>query len=98
MSGIWVVIEERDGRVSRGSWEAVAAGQKLAALTGQPVNAAGLGAQTEALAAEVAAKALATVVRIEHPLLAAYTADGFTLALQQLIEKESPAYVVFQHT
>jgi len=36
MSGIWVVIEERDARVSRGSWEAVAAGQKLAALTGQP--------------------------------------------------------------
>jgi electron transfer flavoprotein alpha subunit len=98
MSGILVVIEERDGRVSRGSWEAIAAGQKLAALTGQPVNAVVLGAQTEALAAEVAAKALATVVRIEHPLLAAYTADGFTLALQQLIEKESPAYVVFQHT
>ena len=27
MSGIWVVVEERDGRVSRISWEAVAAGQ-----------------------------------------------------------------------
>jgi electron transfer flavoprotein alpha subunit len=50
------------------------------------------------LAAEVAAKALAIVVCIEHPLLAAYTADGFTLALQQFIEKESPAYGVFPHT
>jgi electron transfer flavoprotein alpha subunit len=98
MSGIWVVIEERDRRVSRGSWEAVAAGQKLAALTGQAVNAVVIGAKTEALAAEVAAKALGKVVRIEHPLLAAYTADGFTLALQQLIEKESPTHVVFPHT
>jgi electron transfer flavoprotein alpha subunit len=98
MSGIWVVIEEKDGRVSRGSWEAVAAGQKLAAMTGQSVNAIVLGAQTESLAAEVASKALAKVVRIEHPLLAAYTADGFTLALQQLIEKESPAHVAFPHT
>ena len=98
MSGILVVIEERDGRVSRGSWEAVAAGQKLAALTGQPVNAVVIGARTEPLAAEVAAKALAIVVCIEHPLLAAYTADGFTLALQQFIEKESPAYGVFPHT
>jgi electron transfer flavoprotein alpha subunit len=98
MSGIWVVIEERDARVSRGSWEAVAAGQKLAALTGQTVNAVVLGAKTESLAAEVAAKALGKAVRIEHPLLAAYTTDGFTLALQQFIEKESPAQVVFPHT
>jgi electron transfer flavoprotein alpha subunit len=98
MSGILVVIEERDGRVSRGSWEAVAAGQKLAALTGLPVNAVVLGAQTEALAAEVAAKALGKVVRIEHPLLAAYTADGFTIALQQFFAAEKPDYVVFPHT
>ena len=35
MSGIWVVVEERDGRLTRISWEAIAAGQKLAALTGQ---------------------------------------------------------------
>jgi electron transfer flavoprotein alpha subunit len=98
MSGIWVVIEEKDGRVSRISFEAIAAGQKLAALAGQAVNAVVLGAKTESLAAEVAAKALGKVVRIEHALLAAYTADGFTLALQQLIEKESPNYVVFPHT
>ena len=98
MSGIWVVVEERDGRVSRNSWEAVAAGQKLAALTGQAANAVVIGAQTEPLAAEVAAKALAKVVRIEHSLLAAYTADGFTLALQQFIEAERPDYVVFPAT
>ena len=56
MSGIWVVIEERDGRVSRGSLEALAAGQKLAALVGQPANAAVIGAHTESLATEVATK------------------------------------------
>jgi electron transfer flavoprotein alpha subunit len=98
MSGIWVVIEERDGHVSRASWEAIAAGQKLAALTGLAVNAAVLGAQTESLAAEVAAKALGKVVRIEHPLLAAYTADGFTLALQQFFAAEKPDYAAFPHT
>jgi len=98
MSGIYVVIEERDGHVSRASWESVAAGQKLAALTGQAVNAVVLGAQTESLSAEVAAKALGNVVRIEHPLLAAYTADGFTLALQQFFATEKPDYVVFPHT
>ena len=90
MSGIWVVVEERDGRVSRISWEAVSAGQKLAALTGLAATAVVIGAQTVALATEVAAKALGKAVRIVHPLLAAYTADGFTLALQQFIESEKP--------
>ncbi len=41
MSGIWVVLEERDGRVSRASWEALAAGQKLAQITGKTLNAVG---------------------------------------------------------
>jgi len=98
MSGIWVVVEERDGRVSRISWEAVAAGLRLGALTGLSVNAAVPGAQTETLAGEVAARALGKVVRVEHPLLAVYTADGFTLALQQFIEAEKPDYVVFPHS
>ena len=61
MSGILVVLEERDGRVSRASWEALAAGQYLAAKTNEPVSVAVLGANTEATAAEAAAKAVAKV-------------------------------------
>ena len=73
-------------------------GQDVYKRQGLVVNAVVIGAQTEALAAEVAAKALAKVVRLEHALLAAYTADGFTLALQQFIEAEKPDYVIFPHT
>ena len=36
---VLAVEQQHDARVSRGSWEAVAAGQKLAALTGLPVSA-----------------------------------------------------------
>jgi len=98
MSGVWVVLEERDGRVSRASWEALAAGQALGKKTGQAVNAVVLGAQAEAQAAEVAAKATGKVVRVEHALLSPYTPDGFTLALEQLFRAEKPDYVVFPHT
>jgi electron transfer flavoprotein alpha subunit len=93
---IFLVLEERSGRISRASWEAAAAANQLAA--GQPVTAVVLGAQTEALAAEAAQKIFAKVIRVEHPLLAPYTADGFTAALHQLIQKESAAYIVFPHT
>jgi electron transfer flavoprotein alpha subunit len=89
-------LEERGGHISRASWEALAAALKLGPA--QSVTAVVIGAQTEALAAEAAAKGVGKVVRVEHPLLAWYTADGFVLALHQLLQKESPAHVVFPHT
>jgi electron transfer flavoprotein alpha subunit len=98
MSGILVVLEERDGRVSRASWEALAAGRHLAGNSNQSVSAVVLGANTEATAAEAAAKSVARVIRIAHPLLERYTPDAYTAALQQLIQSESPAHVVFPHT
>ncbi len=96
MSGVLVVLEDRGGRISRASWEALAAGLRLGPA--QSVTAVVMGAQTEALAAEAAAKAVGKVLRVEHPLLAPYTPDGYTLALEQLIRAEAPAFVVFPHT
>jgi len=99
MSGILVVFETRAGRISRISWEALAAAQRLAAAQNLTVTAAIVGADTESLAAEIASKGVpVVVVRVDHPLLAQYTPDAFTLALQQLIQSEAPAYVVFPHT
>jgi electron transfer flavoprotein alpha subunit len=98
MSGVLVVIEQRENRISRISWEALAAGQRLAALAGAPLTAVLLGQDASTLAVEVAAHPVAKVVRLEHALLAQYTPDAFTLALEQLIEKEGPAQVVLPHT
>ncbi len=98
MSCVLVVVEQRAGRISRISWEAVAAGQRLGSQLGLPVSAAIVGVQTESLAAEIATRPIDKVVRVEHPLLAHYSADGFTLALQQLVQNESPTQVVFPHT
>ena len=103
MSGILVVIEQKENRIARISWEALAAAQKLAALesnaqTSSQVTAVVLGADTAAIAAEVAAHPVAKVIRVDHALLADYTPDAFTLALQQLIQKENPTQVVLPHT
>ena len=104
MSGIMVILEQRadpaqrEGRIARISWEALAAGQRLAAQLNLPISAVILGSETESLAAEIATRPVAKVLRVEHPLLAQYTPDGFTLALQQLIQTESPAQVVLPHT
>jgi electron transfer flavoprotein alpha subunit len=96
MSGVLVVLEERGGRIGRPGWEAAAAARQLAGT--DAITAVVAGAQTEALAAEAASGPFAKVFRVEHPLLAQYTADGFKLALEQLIRAESPEFVVFPHT
>jgi electron transfer flavoprotein alpha subunit len=98
MSGVLVIVEQRAGRIARISSEAVVAGLHLGTQLDMPVSAAIVGAETKSLASEIAARALAKVSRIEHPLLAHYTADGFVIALQQLIQAEQPDYVVFPHT
>ena len=93
---VLLVLEESSGKIKRASWEALAAALRLGPA--ESITAVVIGAQTEALAAEAAAKPVGKVVRVEHPLLADYTADGFCAALQQLIQNESPTQVVFPHT
>lgn len=98
MSGVWVILEERDGQVSRISWEALAAGQMLAELTDKPLNAAVIGHNTDAIAKEAASKAVAKVARIDNGLLIHYTSDAYTIALHEFCKSEQPDFVVFPHT
>jgi electron transfer flavoprotein alpha subunit len=93
---VLLVLEESCGKIKRASWEALAAANRLAPA--QEITAVVIGAETEALAAEAAAKPVGKVVRVEHPLLNTYTADGFSLALHQLLQNQSPTQVVFPHT
>jgi electron transfer flavoprotein alpha subunit len=91
---ILVIAEQRDGQISRTSWEPIVAAQK----TGQPVKVAVAGGDTSAAAAELAGAAVTEVIRLEAPGLEAYTADGFTAATAALIAAEAPAYVFIAHT
>jgi len=94
---VLLVLEDSNGKIKRASWEALAAALRLGPA--ESITAVVIGAQTEELAAEAATKPVGKVVRVEHPLLARYTADGFCVALHQLIQNESPTQVVvFSHT
>jgi electron transfer flavoprotein alpha subunit len=93
MSGVLVVMEQRAGVWHRMSWETLAAAQQLAAQTGQTVSAAVVGQ-----AGELVGKKLDRIYTVQHQLLATYTADGFTAALEQLIRKVTPSIMLFPHT
>jgi electron transfer flavoprotein alpha subunit len=98
MSGVLVVTERSGGVWHRMSWETLAAGQQLAAQIGQTVSAAVVGQGIGPLAGELVGKRLDRIYTVEHELLANYTADGFTAALEQLIRKVNPSIVLFPHT
>ena len=98
MSGVLVVLEHRNGAWARMSWEAIAAGQQLAQICGGNVYTAALGGELGPLTPEAASHGGAKLHALEHALLAQYTPDGYTLALEELIRKHQPAWVVFPHT
>jgi electron transfer flavoprotein alpha subunit len=89
-----VVAEQRDGRVNRATWEALAGAQQL----GGPLAVVVLGASIDAVAGELAAAAVEHVIIVDSPALAEYTADGYVTALAALIAKESPSHVFLAHT
>jgi electron transfer flavoprotein alpha subunit len=106
---IWVVPQLRDGRVTRVSWEALAAAGRLAAaLAGSapsvrpvravPINAVLLGSGVDAAARELARRGLAAVLVADHPALAAYTPGAWIGVLAPAIGAERPDYVLFPHT
>lgn len=98
MSGVLVLLEHRGGAYNRMSWEALAAGQEMAKAAGQPLTAAIAGHELEPLGSELAGKKLDKGYRVEHALLKDYTADGYVLAIEQLIKKLEPSFVVLPHT
>ena len=97
---VLVVLETKGSSWHRMRFEALAAGQTLAAELGVGCSAAVIGASDAIapLAAELATKKLSTVWTVGDPLLAQYTADGWIAALEQLIAEAQPKYVVFPHT
>jgi electron transfer flavoprotein alpha subunit len=95
---VLVVMENRGSAWNRMSFETLAAGQQIAAQLGVPAMAAVAGKGVGALAADLATKKLAKVYAVEHDLLADYTADGFTAAIEQLVKASGATYVFLPHT
>ena len=91
---ILVIAEQRDGRLNRASLETIAAAQS----TGDTVRIAILGSGVDGVAGELGKADAAEVIVVDDPALKEYTADGWVLALEQLIAAEKPDRVFLAHT
>jgi electron transfer flavoprotein alpha subunit len=95
---ILVIVEQREGKLNRVSFETIAGAQAIAAETGWTLEAAVAGSGVGEFAKEVAAKKLAKVYAVESAKLEPYTPDGFIAALKQLIGQLQPRLVLMPHT
>lgn len=95
---ILVIAEHLGDSVIRPTWEALAAGQKLAEDLQGSVTAVALGQSVGEVAGELATARVREVLAVESDLLAEYTADGYTQALLKIIQGRPFAYIVLGHT
>jgi electron transfer flavoprotein alpha subunit len=93
---ILVIAEQREGKLNRATWEAIAAAQQLAGT--MPITVAVLGASTGSIAQELAAASVAEVLVAENAALDPYTPDAYSAACRAVIESVSPTFVLFAHT
>jgi len=95
---ILVVVEQREGKLNRVSWETLVAGQAIAAETGWALEAAVVGSGVNSIASELAAKKVGKVYNVESPALNPYTPDSFSAGLKQFLENKQPKLVLMPHT
>jgi electron transfer flavoprotein alpha subunit len=101
---VFVILENRNGKITRNSLEAITAGLvlKMDAPSVQgvarTVSAIVVAPIAGAVLDELTGLGLDKIIVVEQPLLERYSADGYITALSQLIKSETPAYTVFPHS
>src|SRR5450631_3175349 len=95
---IFVVAEQREGKLNRASFETIAGAQAISKETGWPVEVVVTGNALDSVAAELAAKNVARVYTLEAPTLAAYTSDAYVFALKSFLSEKQPKLVLMPHT
>jgi len=95
---VLVITEQRDGKFNPTSFEALAAGQQVSAETQGRLAGVVIGKGVSGIADELAKIKLDEVWLAEHNLLEAYTTDGYTAALSQVIAQAKPDLILLPHT
>ncbi len=95
---VLVFLERQADRWHPMSWEALAAGQQIARELGVRLYAVAVGAGLAGPLAEAAVNQIDGAIALDNELLRDYSADGYTLALRQAMDKFSPSLVLFPHT
>lgn len=93
---VLVLGEVRDGALRNVSFEAIAAGKKVA--EGGEVIGVLIGESISGLADQMIHYGADRVAVVENEKLAQYTSDGYSQALLAVVDRENPEAIIFGHT
>ncbi|MCM8711208.1 electron transfer flavoprotein subunit alpha/FixB family protein [Clostridium sp. SYSU_GA19001] len=88
--GVWVLAEQRKGKLQKVSLELLGEGKKIAEKLGVPLTAVLLGYNVEGLSKELVAYGADEVLVADNELLQNYTTDGYTKVICDLVNERKP--------
>jgi len=92
--GIWIVAEQRGGKLRKISYELASEGRRLADQSGQPLAAVVVGSQIGEEAKKLIPYGPDTLYVADDPALADYIPEAYTAVLADLIKKQGPDIVL----
>ncbi|MCX6571820.1 MAG: electron transfer flavoprotein subunit alpha/FixB family protein [Candidatus Aminicenantes bacterium] len=95
---IAVFMETRDGKIKKGSLEALSEAKRRAGEMGVETAAVLVGGAVADLAPSAFALGAARVFALENPALADYSSQGYALALAEFVGEAKPAALFFAAT
>jgi electron transfer flavoprotein alpha subunit len=96
--GVWIYVEQMDGRAEPVSWQLLGKGKELAQDLGVELAAVVLGSHVEHLADEAAGYGADKVYLIDTPLLKDYRAETHLRSCAYLVEKYAPEILLIGAT
>lgn len=92
---VYVIAEQRDGKIMKVSYELIGKARELADDLGQEVVAVLMGSGVEAVAGDLAKAGADKVVVVDDSMLAEYVTEPYTKAVTAVIKAQDPEIVIF---
>jgi electron transfer flavoprotein alpha subunit len=93
-NGVWIIAEQREGRLKRVSFELLTIGRKLASKIGQPLAAALLGYEVEKLAGELDGFGAEKIFVCDDEILKNYSNESYTKVIADLAKLHQPSILL----
>ncbi|OIK14834.1 electron transfer flavoprotein subunit alpha [Bacillus sp. MUM 116] len=96
--GVWVFIEQNEGKIEGVSLELLGAGRKLADMLQVPLGGFLLGKGIQSLSNKVIEYGAGEVYLIDHPVLRDYRTESYMKGVNMLAEKYKPEIILYGAT
>ncbi|WP_029097562.1 electron transfer flavoprotein subunit alpha/FixB family protein [Brevibacillus thermoruber] len=96
--GVWVFLEQQDGRIAPVSLELLGAGRKLADKRGVPLSGVLIGDQVRELAADAFQYGADVVYLYDDPIFRDYRTESYMRAVIACVQKHKPEILLYGAT